>query len=301
MESARETKGMSVSALLVLGSCTSLQFGAALAMQLFPALGTWGVTALRLSIAAIILLIAIRPRVRGWTRAQWVSIVAFGLALATMNACFYAALERIPLGTAVAIEFLGPLVLAAVLSRRAADLAWVGMALVGMVLIGIDATLGERLDPVGVAFVLVAALMWAAYIRTSARAGSLVPGLGGLAMALVVASVVLLPFGVPATIRVAMHPHLLLLAVGTAVLASVAPYTLEFIALRRLPQRVFGVLLSLEPVIAALAGWLLLAQGITALKAAAIVLVVAASVGTTLGARRQPPATATGALPIQPA
>ncbi|MDI6943316.1 EamA family transporter [Microbacterium barkeri] len=295
-------RGMTASVALVIGSCTSLQFGAALAVQLFPELGTWGVTALRLSIAALVLCAAVRPRVRTWTREQWGWVAAYGLSLAAMNGSFYASLERIPLGTAVAIEFLGPLVLAAVLTRRALDFAWVGVALVGMALLGVDSAIGIPLDGPGVVFALVAAAFWALYIRTSARVGQLVPGMGGLAVALVIASTALLPFGVPAAIEVVAEPHLLVLAVGTALLASVIPYALELMALRRLPQRVFGVLLSLEPVIATAAGWLLLAQAMSPLRIAAIALVVAASVGTALAARRAsedaPGSALTGAIPV---
>ncbi|MGW9112156.1 EamA family transporter [Microbacterium sp. NPDC055683] len=298
----RARSGVGGSVALIIGSCVSLQFGAALAIQLFPALGSWGVTALRLTIAALILVVAVRPRLGRWTRTQWLAVVGFGLALGAMNGFFYAALERIPLGTAVAIEFLGPLVLAACLTRRGSDFAWVGVALAGMALLGVDSAVGaDALDPLGVVFALVAAAFWALYIRTSARVGRLVPGLGGLAMALVVASVALLPFGVPAVADVALDPGLLALAIGTAVLASVVPYVLELLALRRLPQRVFGVLLSLEPVIAALAGWLLLSQAMSPLRIAAVALVVAASVGTALAARRTAEAPAlTGAIPVIP-
>lgn len=293
---------MSSSVALVLGSCISLQFGAALAVQLFPALGSWGVSALRLTIAALVLLVAVRPRVRGWNRSQWLAVIAFGLSLAGMNGSFYAALERIPLGTAVAIEFLGPLVLAAVLTRRLVDFAWVALALVGMALLGVDSALGAALDGLGVVFTLIAATFWALYIRASARVGQLVPGMGGLAVALVVASVALLPFGVPAAAASFAQPHLLALAAGTALLASVVPYTLELLALRRLPQRVFGVLLSLEPVVAAAAGWLLLSQEMSALRIAAVALVVAASIGTALAARKAsedaPGAALTGEIPV---
>ncbi|MGF3057071.1 EamA family transporter [Microbacterium sp. YY-01] len=279
--------GIGASVALMLGSAVSLQFGAALAVQLFPVLGAWAVTALRLSIAALIVLIAVRPRAHRWNKQQWWAVIWFGVSLAGMNGAFYAAIERIPLGTAVAIEFLGPLFLAAALTRTVRDFSWVGLALTGMILIGIDGIAGaEKLDPIGAGFALVAAAFWAYYIRKSTRVGILIPGIGGLAVALAIASVLLLPFGVPAAIAVAVDPHLLILAVGTALLASVIPYTLELIALRRLPQRVFGVLLSLEPAIAALAGWMLLAQVPTLLRMLAIVCVVAASVGTTLSARR---------------
>lgn len=277
-----------VGVALVVGSCLSLPFGAAVAAQLFPVLGPWGVTSLRVAIAALLLLVIVRPTPRRWTRGQWLAAVLFGLALAAMNGFFYAAIDRIPLGPAVAIEFLGPLVLAAALTRRRADAAWVGVALLGMLLLGVDGLTGEdALDPLGVVFALIAAGFWALYIRMSARVGALIPGADGLAVGLVVAAIVLLPVGVPAATTVAGDMQLLVLAAVTAVLSSVIPYSFELAALRRLPQRVFGVLLSLEPAFATLAGWLILAQDATVLKVLAIALVIAASVGTTLGARRQ--------------
>jgi inner membrane transporter RhtA len=233
-----------------------------------------------------------------------------------MNGFFYAAIDRIPLGPAVAIEFLGPLLLAAVLTRRLGDFAWVGVALVGMVLLGVDGLIdAEPLDPIGVVFILIAAGFWAMYIRMSARVGALIPGSGGLAMGLLVAALLLVPVGVPAAVTVSGDMQLLLLAAVTAVLSSVIPYSFELAALRRLPQRVFGVLLSLEPAFATLAGWLILGQSATPLRMLAIALVVAASVGATLGIRRraradaeetradsrdedEPPAVFTGPIPL---
>lgn len=276
-----------VGVALVIGSCLSLPFGAAVAAQLFPVLGPWGVTSLRVAIAAILLVFIVRPKPGKWTRPQWLAAVLFGVSLAAMNGFFYAAIDRIPLGPAVAIEFLGPLVLAAVLTRRLGDFAWVGVALLGMVVLGIDGLIGaEPLDPLGVVFILIAAGFWVMYIRMSARVGALIPGSSGLAMGLLVAAVLLIPVGIPAASTVAMDPQLLLLAAITAVLSSVIPYSFELAALRRLPQRVFGVLLSLEPAFATLAGWLILGQDATPLRLLAIALVIAASVGTTLGVRR---------------
>lgn len=275
-----------VGVALVVGSCLSLPFGAAVAAQLFPVLGPWGVTSLRVAIAAILLIAIVRPRPRRWTRSQWLAVALFGVSLAAMNGFFYAAIDRIPLGPAVAIEFLGPLVLAAVLTRRLADAAWVALALAGMALLAVDGLLGaEPLDPLGLVFILVAAGFWAMYIRMSARVGALIPGSGGLAMGLLVAALLLIPVGVPTAAIVAADPQVLLLAAITAVLSSVIPYSFELAALRRLPQRVFGVLLSLEPAFATLAGWLVLGQTATPLRMLAIALVVAASVGTTLGVR----------------
>ena len=275
--------------LMILGSCASLQFGAALAAHLFPVTGAIGATVLRLGLAACLLLAITRPAVRGWTRQQWGVLVLFGICLAGMNGFFYAAISRIPLGIAVTIELLGPLVLTAVLSRRARDLVWVLLAACGVVALGWagDGSAAAGLDPLGVVFVLIAAVFWALYILTGSRAGAAVPGQGGLAVAITVATVLVLPFGAHGAGPALVQPHLLLIALGTSVLASVIPYTLEMAALRRLPRRVFGVLLSLEPAMAALAGWLLLSQEIGPVGAAAIALVVLASVGSTLSSRSQ--------------
>ncbi|MEV4900389.1 DMT family transporter [Citricoccus sp. NPDC055426] len=275
---------------LVIGACISLQFGAAVAVQLFPHLGPWGVTTLRLGLAAVILLVIVRPRVRSWMRQQWTAVVLFGAAMGCMNGSFYAAIERIPLGAAVSIEFLGPLVLAAVLARRLLDGVWVAVALAGMVLLGLDSALGESLDPVGVALALVAGVFWAGYVLTSARVGRLVPGAGGLAVALVVATAVVAPLGAPGAVRAFGDPMLLGMALVTALLASLVPYTLELSALRRVPAPVFSILLSLEPAFAALFGWILLGQESGLLRNLAIVLVIAASAGVTLTGRRPRPA-----------
>ncbi|WP_257879738.1 EamA family transporter [Kocuria flava] len=271
----------------MIGSCISLQFGAAVAVQLFPHLGAWGVTTLRLGIAAVILLAVVRPPVRTWTRQQWTAIVLLGAALGCMNGFFYASLERIPLGAAVSIEFLGPLLLAAVMARRLLDGLWVALALGGMALLGLDSALGATLDPVGVVLALIAGVFWAGYVLTSARVGQLVPGAGGLAAALVVATLVVAPLGAPGAIGAFNEPALLSLALVTGLLASVIPYTLELSALRRLPAPVFSILLSLEPAFAALFGWILLGQDSGVLRNLAIALVILASVGVTLTSPRR--------------
>ncbi len=273
--------------LMVLGSCVSLQVGAACAARLFPAMGSAGVTLLRLLVAAVILLVAIRPQAHRWTRRQWAAVVAFGLCLAGMNGFFYAAIARVPLGAAVTIEFLGPLSLAAVLSRRVQDLTWVGLAAGGVLVLGLaSGGGGAGLDRMGVTCALLAGAFWAGYILTSARVGMHVPGHGGLAVALAVGAVAIAPWGAAGAAASVSRPDLLLLGAVTGLLASVVPYTLELSALRRLTPRVFGVLLSLEPAIAAVAGWALLAQSLGAAEAVAAGVVVLASIGSTLSARR---------------
>nr|WP_231126599.1 EamA family transporter [Motilibacter aurantiacus] len=209
-----------------------------------------------------------------------------------MNGFFYAAIERIPLGTAVTIEFLGPLALAAFLTHQRRDLAWVALAGLGVVLLwaGSEGLDGGGLDPLGVLFTLVAAAFWAGYIVASARVGTAVPGHSGLAVAVAIGALVLLPAGAHGAASAFADPGVLLLAAGTGLLASVIPYSLEFAALRTLPKSAFGVLLSLEPVVAAIAGWALLSQHMGPLELVAIAVVVAASVGSTLSARPGPAA-----------
>ena len=275
--------------LLVLGSCTSLQAGAALAMRLFPVTGTPGATLLRLGLAAVVLLGVARPRVRGWRPSQWRAVGLYGISLAGTNGFFYAALARLPLGTAVTIQFLGPLTLATVLSRRWRDAGWALLAVAGVLTLGLvgqhDGGAAHPLDPVGVACALVSAAFWALYIVAGSRASTAVPGRGGLAVAMTVGALALLPFGALGALQVASRPHLILIAVGTAVLASVVPYTLELAAMRRAPRRVFGILLSLEPGVATLAGWVLLGQRTPPVAIAAIALVVVASAGAAMSAK----------------
>jgi len=273
--------------LFVLGSCTSLQVGAALAMRLFPVTGAPGATLLRIGIAAAILLGVTRPRVRAWQSAQWRAVALYGISLAGTNGFFYAALARLPLGTAVTIQFLGPLTLAAALSRRWRDGCWVLLAVAGVLTFGLHSRggAGHSLDVAGVGFVLVSAAFWALYIVAGSRVSAAVPGRGGLAVAMTVGALAVLPFGAHGVWQVAGRPYLALIALGTAVLASVVPYTLELAAMRRAPRRVFGILLSLEPAVATLAGWALLGQGTSPVALAAIAAVVLASAGAALTAQ----------------
>ena len=267
--------------LLVFGSCVSLQFGAALAMSLFPLVGPWTTTLCRLFISGLLLFLVMRPQVHQWSRSQWVSVALFGLSLGTMNAFFYVAISYIPLGTAVTIEFIGPLVLSAVLSRSIRDALWVGLAVGGIGLFGLERLLGlSSLRPIGVVCALGAGLFWALYILAADNAGKKVAGTGIIAVALLIGSLPSAPLGVAHFFTVVTDTHLLLLAIGTAILASLVPYTLEFLALRRLPPSTFGILLSMEPAVAATAGWLLLNQHMGVLGVIAVCLVVSACVGT---------------------
>lgn len=287
MKDISPNRGTGPAVLLVIGSCISLQFGAALAVQIFPHAGAWGVSMLRLLLAGLILWAVVRPQVWLWNAHQWRRVIIFGISLGLMNSFFYASLEHISLGMAVTIEFLGPLLLAAFLSRRLLDLVWVGLAAAGLGLIGWDALLGSsHLAPAGVTLALIAGVFWVCYILASAKVGQIIPGQGGLAVAFVIGAVAAAPLGTPGALTILTDTNLALLVVGTALLGSLVPYSLELMALRRLPPGVFGILLSLEPVFAAFFGWLLLSQGLSTWQVAAIVLVITASVGVTWSQRR---------------
>lgn len=277
----------------VLASCASIQVGSALAAKLMAETGSEGATALRLGLAAVALLALTRPKLRQWSAHQWAASLALGMCLVGMNASFYFALSRIPLGAAVTLEFLGPLTLSALSSTRRQDLAWVAWALGGVVLLsGLPSTPGSSLDPWGVLLALIAGVFWALYILAASRVGRTTPGLGGLAVATAAGAAVALPFGLPGASVVLSRPELAGLAVGTALLASIIPYSLELGAMRKLTPRVFGILMSLEPAVAALVGWVLLGQGVAWPAALGIAMVVSASAGAALGAPAVKEATA---------
>ncbi|MFF0111271.1 EamA family transporter [Streptomyces prasinus] len=262
---------------LVLAGGISVQFGGALAVTLMPRAGALGVVTLRLLVAAVVLLLVCRPRLRGHSRADWTTVIVFGIAMAGMNGLFYQSVARIPLGTAVTLEVLGPLALSVLASRRAINFLWAGLALAGVVLLG-GGSFGS-LDPLGVAFALGAGVMWAAYIVFSARTGRRFPQADGLALAMGVAALLFLPLGIVESGTKLLEPTTLALGAAVAVLSSVLPYTLELLALRRLPASTFAILMSLEPAIAAAAGFLVLSQALTLTESAAIALVIAASMG----------------------
>ncbi|MEE1667900.1 EamA family transporter [Streptomyces sp. WAC07094] len=262
---------------LVLAGGVSVQFGGALAVSLMPRAGALGVVTLRLVVAAVVLLLVCRPRLRGHARADWGTVVVFGVTMAAMNGLFYQAVDRIPLGPAVTLEVLGPLALSVLASRRAVNLVWAGLALAGVFLLG-GGGFGD-LDMAGVGFALSAGAMWAAYIVFSARTGRRFPQADGLALAMAVAAVVFVPLGVAESGAKLLVPTTIGLGAAVAVLSSVLPYTLELLALRRLPASTFAILMSLEPAVAATAGFLVLDQSPNASQAAAIALVIAASMG----------------------
>ena len=289
------------SSLLIFGMIT-VPLGAALAKDLFSSLGPAGVVFLRVGFAALTLLALWRPwRLRangvqggqragllaGAQRSDYLAVLAFGLILAVMNLTFYAALDRIPLGVTVTIEFIGPLSVAVAGSRRALDLLWVALAVGGILLLAPLGVLGTvPLDPLGLLLALGAGACWAVYILLTARVGKAFPGGTGLSLAMTVGAVVLLPVGIAGAGGALLNPRLLLLGAGVGLLSSVIPYSLEMAALRRISTSAFGVLMSLEPAIAALVGWLVLREALEPRAIIALVLVTTAAIGATRMSRR---------------
>jgi inner membrane transporter RhtA len=237
-----------------------------------------------------VLVALVRPRVWSWRRDQWLAAVAFGLTMGAMNLTLYLAIRDVPLGVAVTVEFLGLLLVALVQTRRPVDFLWVLLAAGGVGLLGLR---GDTSAPLGgLALALLAGLFWGGYIVTSARVGRLVPGMDGLAVALVVATLLALPFGAAGASRAVADGGALLAGAAVALLSSLIPYGFELTALRTLPTRVFGVLMSLEPAAAAVAGLVVLGQRLGTRELVALALVSLASAGVTLGRRAgQPPAT----------
>ncbi len=274
--------------VLVLAAIVSIQVGAAFAVRLFPALGPGGTVFLRVLISAVLLGLLWRPRLdrelcrRLRTHAGLV--LAFALVIAGMNLCFYQAIARIPLGVAVTIEFVGPLALAARASRRPAEFLWVFLAAAGLLLLAPE--IGEDLDPLGVAFALGGAAGWAGFVLAAKRAGQVFESATGLTIAMAVAAVMLLPFGADALAAVAAAPALLLGVVAVALLSTTIPWSLEFEALKRMPARSYGVLVTLEPAAAVAIGILLLGERLTWSTALAVACVTAAALGVSLHDRR---------------
>ncbi len=277
MTAASETR-IRGAALLVLSSIVSVQCGSALATSLFDSVGPAGTVFLRAGFGALVLLAL--TRAEPLRSAEWRhrDVLLLGAAVAAVNFFFYAALERLPLGITVTLEFVGPLGVAVFGSRRRRDLVWALLAGAGILLLS-DGGGGEGVDPVGVVLALTAGLFWAAYIVQSARVGSLGPGLGGATMAAVISAVLIAPFGIVQGAGGFLDPEVLAAGLGVGVLATAIPYAFEIEALRRLPQSVFGVLMSLEPAVAAAIGFLALSQDLSGREVLAIALVVLASAG----------------------
>jgi inner membrane transporter RhtA len=279
----RDAAGAVPPAALVIVSMLSAQLGASIAKLLFASLGPFATVSLRMLFAALVLLVIWRPAIRGRSRADLLAASALGLTFAGLSLSFYAALERIPLGVAMTLEFAGPLGVAILGSRRRLDLLWGVLAAAGIFVLS---PLGGTVDSLGAALALLAGAFWAASILLSARIGRTIPGGSGLALAMVVAAIVTLPFAATAGPALA-DPMLLLAALGVGVLSSVVPFSLELEALRRIPVRVFGVLMSLEPAVAVVVGLIVLNEALGPRQLVAVALVVTASIGAERTARRE--------------
>jgi len=264
--------------LLVLLAIASTPIGAAFSKSLFLEVGSGGMVFLRVGFAALSLFIICRPKWTDKIQQHTKILISFGAVLALMNFCFYAAIERIPLGIAVAIEFIGPLGLATLKSRRWLDILWVILAAGGLLLLAPIG--GETLDPWGIFFALMAACFWAMYIMLSVQVGQSVSGIEGLCWAMAIGAVMLIPVGILSAGSALLQPRLLAIGFAVAILSSLIPYSLEMIALRSLPLNVFGILMSLEPMCAAIAGLVVLGEKLTLQSIIAIILVSIAAAGT---------------------
>jgi inner membrane transporter RhtA len=266
----------------VILAIVSVQGGAAIAKGLFPVLGAAGTASMRIGLSALLLLVVVQPRLGQLRADQWRAVVPYGLALGAMNFLFYCALARVPLGLAVTLEFVGPLVLALSGSRRWFDVVWALLAGVGIALIAPWS--GYGVDVLGMLFALAAGGCWAGYIVLGQRTAAVLPGTLAVAVGMLVGAILVVPFGLASGQLAALTPHLALLGGLLALFSSVLPFTLEMQALKSLPTRTFSILMSLEPAAAAVSGWLLLHERLTVGQWLAVVLIVIASAGATLTA-----------------
>lgn len=268
----------------VLLAIISVQCGAAIAKSLFPAIGAAGTASLRIGISAIILLITYRPNLKAITPKQWKIVVPYGLSLGAMNLIFYLAIERIPIGLAVTLEFIGPLLVAIIGSRRLIDYCWVLLAAAGIVLIA--PWTSDGLDLLGVFFALLAGVLWASYIVLGGKISQIMNGGQAVSTGMLFAAILILPFGLHENGLVNLTPKFLGMGIALALLSSAIPFTLEMKALGQLPPRTFSILMSLEPAAASICAFLFLQEHLTFSQILAVLCVVIASVGSTLTAKR---------------
>lgn len=274
--------------LAVLGSVTALGVGTSWAKQaLFPVVGAQGTTAVRVGLSALLMLMLWRPWRWRLSRADAQAVVLYGAALGAMNLMFYLSLQTLPFGLAVAIEFAGPLAVAIWSSRRAVDFVWVALAIVGLALVLPLGLSGSTLDPLGVLYAVGAAVFWALYIVFGKRAGHLHAG-QSVSLGLLVAALVVVPVGVAHAGAALLSPSVLLVGVAVAAISSALPISLEMMALKRLPKEAFGIMISMEPAVAALLALALLGERLDTVQWLAIGCIVAASMGSAATARRLP-------------
>lgn len=267
-------------AFLVVAMC-SVQTGAAIAQHLFPVVGPEGTTALRLSLAACLLLALRRPTLRGLTTAGRRAILTYGFALGGMNILFYLAIARIPLGDAVTVEFAGPLALAVLSHRKWMDIVWLALAAIGLMLLAPFGRGHTAIDPMGLILALGAGGCWAVYIVSGQHAGAAYPG-GATALGMLTAAILVFPVGLLRAGPMLFQPSLLPIAALIAVLSSALPYSLEMFALGRVPRPTYGAIMSLEPAVAALSGFIFLGQHLTTREGMAIACVMLASAGAAI-------------------
>ena len=274
--------------LAVLGSVTALGVGTSWAKQaLFPVVGAQGTTAVRVGLSALLMLMLWRPWRWRRSRADAQAVALYGAALGAMNLMFYLSLQTLPFGLAVAIEFAGPLAVAIWSSRRAVDFVWVALAIVGLALLLPLGLSGSTLDPLGVLYAVGAAVFWALYIVFGKRAGHLHAG-QSVSLGLLVAALVVVPVGVAHAGAALLSPSVLLVGVAVAAISSALPISLEMMALKRLPKEAFGIMISMEPAVAALLALVLLGERLDTVQWLAIGCIVAASMGSAATARRLP-------------
>jgi inner membrane transporter RhtA len=267
----------------VLFAIISVQSGAAIAKTLFPELGAAATASLRIGISALILLAVYRPNLSTINASQWKVVIPYGLSLGAMNLIFYFAIERIPIGLAVTLEFIGPLVVAVVGSKRLLDYLWVLLAAAGIVLIAPWSDTG--VDLLGVLFALLAGILWAAYIVLGGKVSKIMKGGEAVAVGMLFATILILPFGILGNGFQNMTPNFLYLGIALALLSSAIPFTLEMKALGQLPARTFSILMSLEPAAASLCGLLFLQEYLTPNELIAVICVVTATIGSTMTAK----------------
>lgn len=268
----------------VLLSIISVQSGAAIAKTLFPTIGAAGTASIRIGISAILLLLVYRPNLFKITTQQWKTVIPYGLSLGAMNLIFYLAIERIPIGLAVTLEFIGPLLVAIVGSRRLIDYCWVLLAASGIILIA--PWTNNRVDFLGVLFALLAGALWATYIVLGGKVSKIMNGGQAVATGMLFAAILILPFGFYENGLANLTPKLFGFGIALALLSSAIPFTLEMKALGQLPSRTFSILMSLEPAAAAICGYIFLQENLNLYEILAILCVVIASVGSTLTIKR---------------
>lgn len=268
----------------VLLAIISVQCGAAIAKTLFPAIGAAGTASIRIGVSAIILLLAYRPNLKAITREQWKIVVPYGLCLGAMNLIFYLAIERIPIGLAVTLEFIGPLLVAIIGSKRLIDYCWILLAAAGIVLIAPWSN--ERIDPLGVLFALIAGGLWAAYIVLGGKISRIMNDGQAVSTGMLFAAILILPFGFYENGLDNLTPKLFGMGVALALLSSAIPFTLEMKALGQLPPRTFSILMSLEPAAASVCAFIFLQENLSFYEILAVVCVVIASAGSTLTAKK---------------